>query len=294
MSKIDIKYDEIDENLRKLAVACLKTKNYRKLVDIGYKLLRNYINELGLKLGVRPRDKTKEEFLFQYAELLNSIFYDNFEIYLFSEELVQKLQDIEVFFLPQWRKPTQDMVKELFSIYYDVRKILIPDLYEVIDHESYEEHVHPSLYAFRFYGKNREESVGSTDDAIKSYVSHKLTTQKKAIEKKLKKNYDSSLLKEALYLRKTKEALEKSDNGKIRIRGALKDDLHYKVQNDVTMGFMLLGVCVLFALFGIAALIQVIFTPSLTYALSTFLFASFGFAGFTFYIYYNNYRKEDE
>ena len=47
----------IDTKIKSLIQICKDTKNYRKLTIVGYALISNILDETGIKLGLRPRDK---------------------------------------------------------------------------------------------------------------------------------------------------------------------------------------------------------------------------------------------
>jgi hypothetical protein len=53
-----MKYNVIDAKLKNLIQVCKETRNYKKLAVASFILTSNRINEIGINLGVRPRNKS--------------------------------------------------------------------------------------------------------------------------------------------------------------------------------------------------------------------------------------------
>ena len=67
-------YSVLDSKLKTLIKVCKETGNYKKLGVVSFILTSNILDEIGLKLGIRPRkrNKSSEEHIFRYMELINS------------------------------------------------------------------------------------------------------------------------------------------------------------------------------------------------------------------------------
>ena len=51
----------LDMKLKNLIFVCKQTGNYKKLAVVGFTLISNLVDEISLKLGIRPRNKDKGE-----------------------------------------------------------------------------------------------------------------------------------------------------------------------------------------------------------------------------------------
>ncbi|MFX1502763.1 MAG: hypothetical protein ACFFDH_17510, partial [Promethearchaeota archaeon] len=61
----------IDAKLKNLIQVCKETENYKKLAVTSFILTSNMVNEIGIQLGVRPRNKVSGETIFEYMGLIN-------------------------------------------------------------------------------------------------------------------------------------------------------------------------------------------------------------------------------
>ncbi|MBY9012869.1 MAG: hypothetical protein KGD70_10890, partial [Candidatus Lokiarchaeota archaeon] len=84
----------LDLKLKRLIQLCKETQNYKKLAVVSFVLTSNTIDEIGIKLGMRPREKNDGEKIFEYMELVNKIFSLNFRIKIFKPEIVEVLSQI--------------------------------------------------------------------------------------------------------------------------------------------------------------------------------------------------------
>jgi len=89
----------LDLKLKRLIQLCKETKNYKKLAVVSFVLTSNTIDEIGIKLGMRPREKNAGEKIFEYMELVNKIFALNFKISVFKPKVIEVLSQIELLFL---------------------------------------------------------------------------------------------------------------------------------------------------------------------------------------------------
>jgi len=70
----------IDAKVKSLIQVCKETQNYKKLAVVSFVLTSNRINEIGIYLGVRSRNRASGEKIFEYMELINDIFKKNLKI----------------------------------------------------------------------------------------------------------------------------------------------------------------------------------------------------------------------
>ena len=50
-----------DSKLKALINVCKQTGNHKKLAVVGFIITGNLLDEIGIRLGVRPRDKKSED-----------------------------------------------------------------------------------------------------------------------------------------------------------------------------------------------------------------------------------------
>jgi hypothetical protein len=84
---------------------------------------------------MRPREKNSGEKLFEYMELVNKVFNVNFSVNVFRLELIDVLKRIELLFLKKEGELRIEYVKEIFEIYYELRKLDVPNLHDNINSE---------------------------------------------------------------------------------------------------------------------------------------------------------------
>ncbi len=78
-------YSLVDSKLKSLIRVCKKTGNDKKLAVVSFILTSNLLDEIGIKLGIRPRDKDIDETIFRYMTLINSVLKMNLKIVLFRD-----------------------------------------------------------------------------------------------------------------------------------------------------------------------------------------------------------------
>ncbi|GAH42082.1 unnamed protein product [marine sediment metagenome] len=117
-----------DLKLKNLIQACKENGNYKKLAVISFILTSNKMDEIGIKLGVRPRAKNKEERLFDYATLINDIFKSNIGVSIFRQEQIEELKRCEIPFLQRRGDIPYEYIRPIFEIYFDLRELEIPNL----------------------------------------------------------------------------------------------------------------------------------------------------------------------
>ena len=73
-----MKENLIDIKLKRLIQLCKETGNYKKLAVVSFVFTSNAVDEIGIKLGMRSREKKAGEKIFEYLELVNKVFKVNF------------------------------------------------------------------------------------------------------------------------------------------------------------------------------------------------------------------------
>jgi hypothetical protein len=275
----------IDSKIKALIQVCRDTQNHRKLTLVGFTLMSNILDEIGIKLGIRPRNKQSGEKIFQYMEVINSILVTSLEISLFQEEVVNLVKLIEMqVFKRDFNIPIQ-YIKKIFDIYYEFRKLDIPNLHEYYKDEELTKLSNANLYSHFLSGKIKPEQ---NSDAFKTIILHKLREKEYKVQRDLSEQFNKDLLQKAIYLKRLKGTLKRNGNNKIRIRGQLKDNINYQKSVEEIVGYCFIGACILFFLLGFVIIIEAVIYPSLSMALSLLILIFFS-SGALLLIIYRNY-----
>ena len=105
----------IDTKLKNLIQVCKESENYKKLAVVSFILTSNILNEIGIKLGIRPRNSSSGEKIFEYLELINKVFEDNLKIPIFQKEHVETLRVCEILFLKNKGDIPYEYIKTMFD-----------------------------------------------------------------------------------------------------------------------------------------------------------------------------------
>lgn len=281
----------MDSKLKNLIKVCKQTGNYKKLAVVGFILTSNVLDEIGIKLGIKPRDKGSEEPLFRYMKLINSILKENLNILLFKEEMVDTIKHIEVQFLKRKGDIPLDYITEIYDIYYDLRKLDIPNLHEHWNNDSKLQDIYINMYSFLSSSKNLKENY--QQNKIKPLILHKLKQKESLIQKELNKSYNKDLFENAIFLKKTKNSIKNQERGKIELKGQLKDNIRYQRSLENVLGYSFFGVFILFLLLGLIITLEAILYPSLTAPMSFLFLVTYGMSVLFFVLYWNNFRREE-
>ncbi|MFX1257056.1 MAG: hypothetical protein ACFFAN_04305 [Promethearchaeota archaeon] len=280
----------MDSKLKSLIKVCKETGNYKKLAVVSFILTSNLLDEIGVKLGIRPRNKDSNETIFRYMKLINSIIENNFNIVIFKENLISVVKEIEAQFLKRKGDIPLKYIIEIYKIYYELRKIEVPNLYESYKSNLISRSSDLNTY-YMLSGKKKRSKQNS--DKIKPLILHKIRETELSVQKELEKEYNKELFESALYLKKVKSSIKNQEKGKVEIKGRLKENISYQRSLDDILGYSFIGVFILFFLLGLVVVIEAICNPSYTGTLSILLLVTFGPATLFFIIFWNYFRKGD-
>jgi hypothetical protein len=286
-----VKEQLLDLKLKRLIQLCKETRNYKKLAVVSFVLTSNTVDEIGIKLGMRPREKKSGEKLFEYMELVNNIFSVNFSVNVFRAELIDVLKRIELLFLKKEGELSLDYVKEIFEIYYELRKLDVPNLHDNINSEIIDKDRTISLFSFLSGGQNAKRKNGNLLNPI---LLHKFKEQEKALQYQLNKQFDKNTFEKILQLKTIRKGIERKKGGKIVISGSLKDNISYKQSKEQVGQFLVIGIIILFAMVGSISLIEALMYGFLSVAISYNLLICFGVIVVLYFVnktYFNNRRK---
>ncbi|MBD3196028.1 MAG: hypothetical protein GF317_13300 [Candidatus Lokiarchaeota archaeon] len=278
----------LEEKLKELIQICKKSYNYKKLAVILMILISNKINEIGLKLGIRARNKGNGESVYDYFHFLNQQITNNFELKFVSNIILRQLKKIELIFIRKRGELSLNQVSELLSLYFDIKKLEVPNLYSKIDANYVRNNLNES-YNFYFRKNNKSNSELTSQ---KSLLLMKLAENENHIKNKLSKRYNPLLFEKALNLKQIKEKLEKSNSQKIQISGRLKDNFSYQHSNTKNMlMFFIIGCIIIFFTLGVSFLFEMSINPFLINSLGFFGLMSFGAGGLFILIYWTNFHS---
>jgi len=279
----------IDSKLKYLIQVCKETQNYRKLAVSGFILISNKIDEFGIKLGLRPRNKEKEEKIFEYIRLINDVFESNLKLHIFKKEIIDNLKKYEIIFLRSRGDVPYNYIKKIFLLYYELRKLDIPNLHEQLKEDNIIKTTNVNLFSFL---SPRGRQKRNNDNKLKPLILHKVKEKEIALRETLNQNFNSKTFEQAIYLKKIKKGLEENGKNKIVIQGALKENINYQLSLKSILGYFILGLFLVAFCFGFIVLIEMMLFPFTvdTYGLTILLL--FGVAAFFLILYWQNFRGE--
>jgi hypothetical protein len=186
-------------------------------------------------------------------ELVNKIFSLNFRINVFKPELIEMLSQIELLFLKKEGDLGLDHIREVFDIYYELRKLEVPNLHENINSDILDRNRSISLFSFLSGGQN---SRNKKEGAFNPILLHKFKEEEKALQIQLEREFDKEIFEKILHLKTIRKNIEQRSKGKIVISGSLKDNISYRQTKESIGQFLIFGLIILFAMIGIVTVIE--------------------------------------
>ncbi|MHA2180480.1 MAG: hypothetical protein ACXAAH_03560 [Promethearchaeota archaeon] len=279
----------LDLKLQSLITACKASGNFKKLSVVGFVLTSNIVDEISIKLGMRPRRKKEQEKLCDYLSVVNEIFEKNLQIIIFQTKLIESLREVELLFLKCRGDLPYEYIKQLITIYYELRKFEVPNLYKGMVGEDLFNH--SSMGTLSYFSRDSKSRKRNEENKFKPILEHTISQKEKQVQTKLNRKLTQTDLEMAIHLRKMKNSLDNKRKNKISLSGSLKDNLTYEQSQNKLLGYFLLGVALLSILFGIILIIEMFLLPSTMAALNNILLLSFGF-GFLVIIIYHKYLNK--
>ena len=242
----------LDLKLKRLIQLCKETGNYRKLAVVSFVLVSNAVDEIGIKLGFRSREKESTENIFEYMKLVNKIFTLNFNICVFSPELIDNLSRIELLFLKRKGDINLEHVKGVIEAYYALRKLEVPNLHESINSDVLNQDRTVSMFSFLSGQSKRRKN----ENALNPILMQRFKDEEKALQIQLDSQFNKNAFEKILRLKTVRKRLEQKSTGKIAISGALKDNISYRQSKEHIGQFMVVGLIILFAMIGAVVLVE--------------------------------------
>ncbi|KKK74255.1 hypothetical protein LCGC14_2885610, partial [marine sediment metagenome] len=173
----------VDIKLKMLIQACKETGNFKKITVTGFILLSNKIQEIALKLGMRPRNEAKDELLFDYMNMVNELFKKNLKVQIFNPDIFESVKKIELLFLRNRGDLPKTYTRELIRIYYLLRKLEIPNLYKSATGEGYFED--SNLHMLNFLSPNTRRNKSKHLSKFQPLILQKVKEQERALQNSL-------------------------------------------------------------------------------------------------------------
>ena len=168
----------LDLKLKSLIHACKASGNYKKLSVVGFILTSNIVDEISIKLGMRPRRKKDQEKIFEYLTLINQLFTANLKITVFSSDLIDTLKQTELLFLKSRGNLPYEYIKQLIAIYYELRKLEIPNMYKGMTGDDLLDH--PSMGTLNFFSR-RSSSRKKNENKFKPILKYTINQKEKLL-----------------------------------------------------------------------------------------------------------------
>jgi hypothetical protein len=278
----------LDSKLKNLIQVCRETQNYKKLALVSFTLTSNRVNEIGINLGVRPRSKESGEKLFEYMEVINEIFERNLQIPIFHNRIIEAVRDCEILFLKNKREIPLDYIKSMFSLYYELRKLEVPNLHKALNQEKLEGASRFGAFSFFSSGGRRKER---NDSGLKPLILQKIREREIVLRKNLQRQLDEHNFETAIHLRSLKHSISNDKKGRITVHGALKDNIVYQKSIEGIFGYLILGVILLFISLGITILIELSIASMYSGDLSSWVLIFFMCGAVLIFFYIKQFRK---
>jgi len=258
-----------------LIQACKETGNYKKLAVVGFISTSNLVDEIALKLGMRPRYREKsEELLFEYMTAVNDIFEKNLQIQIFNNETITTIKEIELLFLRNRGDIPYKHIKKLIFVYYELRKIEVPNLYKGMTGEDYFES--SNLYMLNVIPRGMRQKRDTNSSKFKPMLLQKIKEQERVLQNNLNKKLDQMNIERAIFLKNIKKSLKESNKNRITFQGTLKDNMDFGKSQNILIKYFLFGIAFIsLCLSGLIA-VEMFLYPNTMPALSNLLLIFFG------------------
>ncbi len=274
----------LDPMLEMLVKLCVENDNYDTLAEVGYSLVSNSVNDIGVKIGIRARNKFLNESVCDYIKIINNVVVDNIKIYLIPRGIADQMYIIENQ-IKRGRNLTKNYVLKLFDIYFELVKIEVPDLNMGVTSNL---NISPGIKLLSFLS-SRDQKANKKIDQTSTIFMSKIKERQHYLQKQLDESFDGQQFKEMVYLKGFSDSIKKKN--KTSVEGKLSDNLIYRSSvNDIAAYFLLGGAVVMFLL-GLATLIESTMFYFLSISLSSLYSMFFGSSATLFGVFYKYFWK---
>lgn len=278
-----------DVKIKNLIQVCKETGNTKKLAVVSFILTSNKLDEIGIRFGLKNRNKNLDEKLFEYMEKINDFLESNLKVYIFKQEQIELLRNCELLFLRSKGDVPYEYIKKMFHIYYDLRKLKIPNLNKTMKSDGFLESSEYGLLSFLSPKSHRRNK---NPNKLKPLIVQKINEKQLSLQKELELEFNGQKFEKAIYLHTLKKSMENNRSNKIIIQGTLKQNLSYQRSVEDIFKFLLLGLITLVLSLGFIILIELTYYPAYNGILSGWSLFFFGVAGTIIIAYLRYFKKE--
>jgi len=282
-----MEYSIIDNKLEELIQACTKTKNYKKIAVVGLMLISNKTDEIGIKLGLKPRNKDDGELIYEYMKAINVFLETNLKFTLFEENLLNTTKRVEEDFKNNSEDISVKFVRPIFDVYYELRRVEVPNLYKSYNNLEMSRENNNLVYSIL----NSKFNVDKSDNTnkTKKLLMNRLESESKTLQSQLRRKYDKESFKKMLLLKSAQSSIEKEQD-KTEYEGILANNLNYQSSKPLLLGYLFLSIFILFFLLTTVMIIQAMIVPAVSLT-SSFLILVFSIPCIiSLIIYWYNFR----
>lgn len=279
----------LDLKIKSLIQVCKETRNNKKLSVVSFILTSNKLDEIGIKLGIRKRNKKSGEKIFEYMTLINDIFDQNLKIRIIAKELIDVVKKCELLFLRNKGVIPYDYIKSMYHVYYEMRKLEVPNLHNSLIKDIFLESSQLGFFSYlapHIKRKQNEQNI------LKPLIIQKIKEKELSIKRELEHSFNSKLFEDAIQLHSVKNSLTKRGKNKIIVQGSLKQNLSYQKSIEDIFKYLILGLIILLFLLGSIILIEVMYLPTEISGLSSWSFFFLGPAAILILIYIRFFKRE--
>ena len=277
----------LDMKLKNLIFVCKQTGNYKKLAVVGFTLISNLVDEISLKLGIRPRNKDKGETILEYLYMVNEVFEKNLNIQIFQDDIVDTIKEVELLFLRNRGDLPVDYIRRILNTYYDLRKVEVPNVYKNVSGDNYFDDTNLHMFNIFSYGSKARRDRSSK---FKPLLLHKMSQQERIIQKKLNLRLGQDDLEKAIILKNMKNSLD--HNGRLSMQGSIKDSMDYHQNNNSIIKFVFIEIALLSLFLGIVIITEILLYPLTFVPLSNLLLILLGVVVVIILLFKNLFQKK--
>lgn len=276
----------IDAKLKNLIKLCTATQNYKKLAVVGFILVSNTVDEISSSLGIRARKKKESEHVFAYLQFVNDAFYELLQLTIIPAEIIEELKLIELLFLKLRGDIPLDHIKDLYEIYFELRKIEVPNVYKSYGMDDI--HQYSDLNLFLSLTRNTQKKK---PDNIRQFLAHSISQKEHDLRKSIDGKMDKDSIEQAIMLHKLKTSLTSKTTGRIKTSGKLQTNIFYQLSQQQSLKYILLGGIILFIMLSIVVIWETILFPSIILSINLYLAVFLGIILVLFMVYRHYFQR---
>jgi len=269
--------EALDVKLCTLISLCKESGNYGQLAEVGLTLIENIVNEKCIPLKF---NKVGKEPVFTYMEKVNEIINDNLGITIFEEDLVKRVRTCILSLSRSGTTIPLRQVKEIFSVYYDIMKIDIPNLYDKGKSENLKLELGDNHSTYQSFMSGDQEGKRMSfkkknQDPIVSMMLNQMNSKEKELRSNFQKTGSKDYMLGLLKLKRDKNTITRLGSKKKILKGNINDDLEYRLSLNKIPGLAVLGLAIVFFLLATLLTIQSTIFPQIMMVFSTFILLFF-------------------